>query len=136
MAWVWLTAKTMDLPILPAGSRWACLRKGLAHDAVAGGRENLPFKVLNLEVLFLLVDDDRPAGFGQGLGGDVGAEVEDLRQAEERAFGVFDGVDDVVAEGREAGLAAEVVVGVAELAGFEGLGVLGCRAARRSTFFR
>ena len=107
------------------------LQERFAHDAVAGGREDLPFKILNLEVLLLLVDDHRPAGFVQRLGGDVGAKVKDLRQAEERAFRVFHRVNDVVAEGREAGLAAEIVVGVAELPGFKRFGVLLLRAARR-----
>ena len=81
-------------------------------------------KVLDLEILLLLVDDHRPAGFGQRLGGDVRAQIEDLRQAQERAFRVFDRVDDVVAERREARLAAEIIVGVAELAGFQRLRVL------------
>ncbi len=79
---------------------------------------------MDFEVFLLLVDEDRPAGFGERLGGDVGAEIENLRQAEERAFGVFDGINDVVAKRREAGLAAEVVVGIAELASFERPGVV------------
>ena len=96
-----MTAKTIDLPISPVGISLGFFQKCFAHDSVALGREYFSFQVLDFEILFLLIDDDRPAVFGQGLGGDVGANVENLWQAEERAFGIFDRVHDVVAEGWE-----------------------------------
>ena len=89
-------------------------QKRFAHDAIARGRENLSFQVLDFEIFLLLVDDNRPAGFIKRLRGDVGAEIKDFRQTQKRAFRVFHRVNDVIAERREAGLAAEIIVGVAE----------------------
>jgi hypothetical protein len=100
------------------------LKECFAHEAVACRRENLPLQVLNFEGFFLLIDDDRPTLLGQGLGRDVGAQIKDFREAEERAFRVFERVDNVVAEGGQAGLAPEIVVGVPELARFECLRVI------------
>ena len=82
------------------------------------GRENLSLQVLNLEVFVLLVDDNRPAVFREGLGRDIGAQIENLGQTEKRAFGVFDRVNDVVTVGWKARFAAEIVIGVAKLASF------------------
>src|ERR1035437_640288 len=61
----------------------------------------------------------------KGLGRDVGSYVENFRQAEKRTFGVFDSINDVVAESRQARLASEVVVGVAKVSRFQSLGVFG-----------
>ena len=85
------------------GSFCASLRNASHMSSIAARREDLPFQVLNLEVLVLLVDDDRPALFRERLGRDVGAHVENLRQTEERTFRVFDCVDDVIAEGGQPG---------------------------------
>ena len=95
-------------------------QKRLAHDAIAGGRENFPFKVFDFEIFLLLVDDDRPAGFIQRLRGDVGTEINDFWQAQKRAFRVFHRVNDVVTERGKARFAAEIIVGVAEQTDFKG----------------
>ena len=107
-----------------AGVFLRVFQERFAHQAVAARREDLPLQILNLEAFLLLVDDHRPTGFIQGLRRNVRAQVKDLRQAEERAFGVFHGVNDVIPEGRESGLAAEVVVGIAEQPRFRRFGVL------------
>jgi len=97
--------------------------EGLAHGPVAIWRKYLPLQILNLEVFLLLVDDHCPPAVGKGLSGDVGADVADAGQAEERPLWVVGGVHDVVAVGGLAGLAAEVVVGVRS-----------CRASRALGF--
>ena len=110
------------------GPGWVFLRfleKGFAHETIARGCENLPLQVLNLEVFILLVDDDRPAILRERLGGDIGAHVNNLGQTKKRAFGVFDGINNIVTVGRKSGFAPEVVVGVAKLPRFETLWVLG-----------
>ncbi len=76
-----------------------------------------------LETFILLVDNDCPPVFREGLRGDVGAQIENLGQTEKRAFGVFDGVDNVVSVRGHTGFATEVSVGIAKLARFEGLWV-------------
>src|ERR1044071_4686751 len=99
VACAWLTAKTIDLPRSPEGSRAASFRKGFAHHPIATRREDLSLQILNLEVFILFADHHGPALLSQRLCGDVGAQIIDLRQAKERALRVFHGIDDVVAEG-------------------------------------
>lgn len=90
-----------------------------AHHAVTVRGKNSPLQVLYLVVLFLLIDDRRPAIIIEGLGGDVGTNIKDFGHAKEGAFGILDRIHDVVSEGRESRLAAEVVVGITKLAGFQ-----------------
>ena len=100
-------------------------QKCVAHDTVAVRGEDLALEVLDLEVLLLFVDDHRPSRFLQRLGRDVRTAVDDLGKTEERTLRVFYGVNDVVAEGRLARLASEVVIRVAQLAGLERLRIFG-----------
>ena len=115
---------------LPGRIALRMVQKRLAHHAIALRGENFLFEVLNLVIFLLLVDGHGPALFGQRLRGDVGAHIENLGQAEEGSLRVFDRVNDVIPERREARLAAEIVVGVAKLAGFQRLGVVLARASR------
>lgn len=92
----------------------------LAHDTIAGRRENLAFKVFDFEIFLLLIDDDRPAGFIERLGGDVGTNINDFWQAKKRALRVFHRINNVVTESGEAGFAAEIIVGVTKQTQFQG----------------
>ena len=98
-------------------------QEGFAHQAVPLGSEDFAFEVLNFVIFFLLVDDHRPAAFFEGLGGDFRANIVDFGHAEERALVVFHGFGDVVTERRQTRLAAEVMVGITQLARFQGFGI-------------
>ena len=89
------------------------------------GRENLSLEILDLEVLLVLVDQDRPTRILQRLGGNIRPAVNDLGQAEERTFRVLYSLDDVVAERGLSRLATEVVIGIPELAGLQRFRVFG-----------
>ena len=61
--------------------------------------------------------------FFEGLGRDFRANIVDFGHAEERAFVVFHSFGDVVTERRQTRLAAEVMVGITQLARFQGFGI-------------
>ena len=65
-------------------SGWVSLcfaQKSFAHDTVAMRGKNLPFKVINLKIIFLLTDNNCPACVLKRLRGDVRAAIDDLWEA-------------------------------------------------------
>ena len=103
------------------------LEERLAHEPVACRREDLALQVFDLEVFFLLVDHHRPTLLCKRLGRDVRADVDDLWEAQERPFWVFHCINDVVAESRHPRLTAKVMIGIAQLARFECLRIIGTK---------
>ena len=132
-AWFWLTAKTMDLPISPlTGSRRAFSRKVLQKSwLVASAKKRFSnsrcLKASCWSSPVVVGERDDEALFGEQLGGDLGAGVHHGRVDQ---VAVLHAVEQGVAEGRLAVLAAEGAVGVEQQAAL-GLARVAGRRARR-----
>ena len=114
-AWFWLTAKMIDLPISPLiGIAQRVFQKGLAEKLIGGVGEEALLELALLEGLLLVLarvvrERDDEALFGKKLGGDLGAGIHH-RRIDQKA--VLHAIEQRIAEGRLAVLAAEGAVGV------------------------
>ena len=123
VACVWFTAKTIDLPMSPFGSRCASRRNASHMTRLRCGVKIFRSRSWILKFSSCSLMTTAPACFSKRLGRDVRAAVNNLGQAEKRPLRVLNGVDDVVAERRLARLAAEIVISVAQLPGLKRLWV-------------
>ena len=137
-AWFWLTAKTMDLPISPLiGIAQGVFEEGLAEELVGGVGEE---RLLELALLvrlscwsspFVVLELRRRSPLRKAAGGDVAAGIDDGGIDEEA---ILHAIEQGVAEGRLAVLAAEGAVGVEQQAALDlarvpGGGLRPCRTS-------